>query len=531
MNTQKNTSESIGLNEIIRTCLKKWHYFAICVVVFAIIGGIYYKVSTPVWNISAKVSLRHNESLLGNTTPSISKSLLGAFGLGKSSDNIEDESLKMNSQGYIKNVVKNLDLNKKYIQSEYFGLVKTNLYDCSPVVLWVDPAIADTITESIRFALSINEDKTNIKVKAGKKTIGKFEVLSFPVTLETLWGNFTLEKTAYYNSYDKPMKLNIFYTNYDYMTQIYRKNLFVDYEKRTSDLINLGFKNENIAFAKKVLNEVISTYNKECDDDNKTVADKTVDFINSRLNQTETLLGDADMKIKEFKDKYNLTEIEADVAYYLRASGELQAQSLEAGTQLNVANIILDFVRDEKNKYSLIPYSLTLANENMASILENYNKELAKRNELHQANTQSTLVRSLDNQIEMQRQNLLISLENIKKGLEIAWNNIKKKENEFGSKIGKVPTIEQNYIQLRRDQEIQQTVYVFLLEMREQTAVKGINLLPKLKIIDPPYALNKKDSPRLLNIALIIFIFGMGIPLALIYGIPFLRSIIKEENE
>jgi hypothetical protein len=56
-------------------------------------------------------------------------------------------------------------------------------------------------------------------------------------------------------------------------------------------------------------------------------------------------------------------------------------------------------------------------------------------------------------------------------------------------------------------------------------------LLPKLKIIDPPYVLNKKVSPRLLNIALIIFILGMGIPLALIYGIPFLRSVSIKENE
>ncbi|MDR0682248.1 MAG: hypothetical protein LBG15_10450, partial [Dysgonamonadaceae bacterium] len=513
MNTQKNINETIGINEIIRTCLKKWYYFAICIIVFAIIGGIYYKVSTPVWNIVAKVSLRHNESLLGNASSIAgSQSLLSAFGLGKSSDNIEDESLKMSSQGYIKNVVKNLELNKKYIQSEYLGLVKTDLYDYSPIVLSVDPAVADTITKQIRFALKIKENKTEIKVKAGKETIGKFEVISFPATLETPWGNFTLEKTAYYDSYDKPMNLNISCASYDYTTQIYRKDLFIDYEKRTSDLINLGFKSENTAFAKKVLNEVINIYNKEHDDDNKIVSDKTVDFINSRLVLTESLLAAADKEIKEFKDKYNLTEIEADVAYYLRASGELQVQSLEAGTQLSVANIILDFVRDEKNKYSLIPYNLTLADQNIASVLEKYNEELARRNELHKANAQSAMVRSLDDQIDMQRQNLFISLENIKKGLEIAWDNIKKKENEFSSKIGKVPTIEQNYVQLRRNQEIQQTVYVFLLEMREQTAVKGINLLPKLKIIDPPYVLNKKVSPRLLNIALIIFILGMGIP-------------------
>jgi hypothetical protein len=66
--------------------------------------------------------------------------------------------------------------------------------------------------------------------------------------------------------------------------------------------------------------------------------------------------------------------------------------------------------------------------------------------------------------------------------------------------------------------------------MREQTAIKGISLLPKLKVIDPPYVLNKKVSPRLINMALVIFIFGMGIPLFLIYGIPLFKSLRKREN-
>jgi hypothetical protein len=69
-----------------------------------------------------------------------------------------------------------------------------------------------------------------------------------------------------------------------------------------------------------------------------------------------------------------------------------------------------------------------------------------------------------------------------------------------------------------------------MLEMREQMAVKGINLLPKLKVIDAPYVLNKQASPRLLNVALIVFVLGGGIPLALIYGLPFLRTLRKKDN-
>jgi uncharacterized protein involved in exopolysaccharide biosynthesis len=527
---ENKKSESEQIRDLVLLWLRHWYYFVISFAVCGIIGLIYYKTATPVMNIEARVSLRHDESLMGS---SISKanSMLSAFGLGSGSENIEDETNKMNSQGYIKNIVKKLNLNKVYTQSKYCGLVKTDLYDYSPIVLQVDPLVADTLTSGIFFKLKIKEGKMEVKIKTGKKKIGKFEIVSFPATLETSWGNFTLEKTVYYDQYDKPMNLNILYTNYDYMAQIYRKELFIDFEKRTSDLINLSLKHKNVSYAKNILNEVIKTYNGQWDNDRDLVSGKTLRFIDDRLALTKTFLADADMQIKQFKDKYNLTEITADVTYYLKATSELQAQLLQLENQLNIADIIAHFVQDEKNKYALIPFNLTMSDANMVAVIEKYNEELTRRNELYKANTQSAMVRSLDALIDTQRENLLTSIENIKKSLQVSRDNVKKKDMEFSSKLGNVPSIERDYVSLRREQELQQTIYIFLLEMREQTAIKGINLLPKLNVIDAPYSLNKKVSPRLLNVAIVIFVLGMGIPLSLIYGAPFLRSLRKKENE
>ena len=528
MENQNKNDEAKQIKDIILLWLKHWYYFVVTFGILGTIGIVYYVAATPVWDVSARVSLRHDESLMGGSI-SRTSSIMSAFGLGSSTESVEDESLKMNSQGFIKNVVKNLSLNKQYIQSEYFGLYKTGLYDSSPITLSVDPAMADTITRVIKFTLDIKSDKTKIKAKAETETIGEYEITSYPATIETSWGKYTFEKSPHYNLYGYPLKLRISYSSYDYMAQIYRETLFVDYEKRTSDFINLRFKCEDIPFAKNVLNEVINVYNEEWDKDKWLVSEKTLNFIDTRLALTQKSLLDADVQIQQFKDKYNLTEIEADVTYYLRLTGELQAQLLEAETQLNIVDIIVNFVQDEKNKYALIPYSLPVSDQGMTIAVSKYNEELTKRNELYRNNTQSTLAQSLNEQIEIQRNNLLISLDNVKKGLQIARDNLKKKLNEFNQKIGNVPTIEKDYISLKREQEIQQTIYIFLLEMREQSAVKGISVLPKLKVIDSPYVINKRVSPRLRNVALVVFLLGMAISLSFVYGIPFLKSLREKK--
>ena len=524
MNIQENKSEFEQIKDTVLLWLKHWYYFVISMVICGTLAFVYYKTKTPVMKVSALVSLRHDESL-GAAGSSVSKgqSLLSAFGLGGGkSQNIEDETLKMGSQGYIKKIVRKYNLNFDYTQTYCFGLVKKKRYDYPPLILSVDQAISDTISPVV-FTLDVKKDRTKIKMKFRKKTLGKYEVTSFPSVLETPFGAYTISKSDFYDDYKKPMTIKVFHANYDFMAQIYQKTLLIDFEKKTSDLIHLNMNSENVILAKKILNEIISNYNYEWESDKNLVTDKTLTFINERLQVVENELQKADLSIKNFKDRANLTDIEADVKYYLTLSGELQPALLEAETQLKTNEIIVDFVKDENNKYALLPLNPNMTNLAVAEVVGKYNELLIKRNEMYKSDLQSPLVKELDKTVELQRETLLKMVDNSKKSLQIALNDLKKKESEIKNKIGKIPEIEKDYLQLKRQQELQQTIYIFLLEMREQTGVKGISLLPKLQMIDEPYAVNKPVEPNLIKIAITTLFFGGLFPLLVIYGFPLIK--------
>jgi len=532
MSIQENKSEFEQIKDTVLLWLKYWYYFVISMIICIIIAFIYLKVKTPVMKVTAQVSLRHDESLTGGSSSiSRSQSVLSAFGLGGGSQNIEDESLKMGSQGYIKKIVKKYALNFDYKQSGFLGFVKNELYDRSPLILSADEAISDTIPPVI-FILNINKDQTTVKLKYGKKVIGKYEVSTFPSVLETPLGAFTISKSAYYDSCEKPMDIEVLYANYDFMTQLYKDAIEVDFEKKTSDLIHISMNTENVVVAKKLLNEVIATYNAEWESDKNLVTDKTMTFINNRLQLVNEELLNADQAIQNFKDKYALTDIEADVKYYLSLSGELQPTMLEAETQLKVIDLVVDFVKDEKNKYALLPLGPNIATPAMADIIGKYNEVLAKRNEMNKTNSQSALVQELNDRVEAQRLTLLESIDNVKKGLLISVQNLKKKESEIKSKMGEIPTVEKDYIKLKREQELQQNIYIFLLEMREETGVKGVSLLPKLKVIDEPYVVNKPVEPSRTKVLIMTLFFGgIVLPLTAIYGFPVISNYIRKRKE
>ena len=530
MSIQENKSESEQVISTILLWLRHWYYFVISMAVCLILAFVYMKNKTPVMTVTAQVGLRHDESLSGVSMPR-NQSLLSAFGFGSGSQNIEDETLKMGSQGYVKKIVRKFALNFDYNQSSFFGLIKKKLYDRSPLVLSVNDTISETIAPVV-FTLDVQKDMTIVKMKQGKKTLGKYDVNTFPSVLETPFGTFTISKSAYYDMFKKPAKINVFCANYDFMTQLYKNAILIDFEKKNSDLIHLSMNTENVNFGKKILNEVIATYNSEWESDRNLITDKTLAYINNRLHLASADLLKADQSIQYFKNQYNLTDIEADVKYYLTLSGELQPTLLEAETQLKIIDLIVDFVTDEKNKYALFPLGPNIATPAMAEIIGKYNDALAKRNEMYKANSQSALVKELNDRVELQRETLLKSVENIKNSLLITVGNLRKKESEIKGKIGKIPAIEKDYLQLKREQELQQTIYIFLLEMREQTGVRGVSLLPKLQVIDEPYVIIKPVEPNFKKVAITTLFFGgIFFPLSAIYGFPLIKNYIRKRKE
>jgi uncharacterized protein involved in exopolysaccharide biosynthesis len=528
METPKNKAEKEQVMDLIRLCFRYWYYFAISGAICLTIGIVYLVVKAPVFAVAAQVALRHDDSLAGSAgIGKQSSGMLSMLGIGTGSENIEDETRILNSQGNIKEVVKTLELNKDYTLSEFLGLSKQKLYDQSPIVLSVAPAMSDTISVNIKMNLNVHKDKTKVKVKAGKKTIGKYEITSYPAVLKTSWGDFTLEKSPYYDGYKEPFRLKIVYSNYDAVAQLYRKELDIDYQKKSSDLINIAMNNTNVIVAKQILQTTIDSYNKNRDEDKEYGYSRTMDFINKRLHSTQSDLSEADRQIQEFKDKYNLTDIEADVKFYFTMSGELQASLLKTEMQLHLADALREFIQNDHNKYSLIPFDLNAsADAGVAGIIEKYNEALLKRNELYKTNTQSALAKSIDEQLEAQRKNMILSLDNAKEGLQTALATIKKKDNEINKKIGVIPAVERDYINLKREQELQQTVYIFLLSKREETAVRYAALMPKLKIIDAPYTINDQVAPKKKKTAVVILLFGFGIPFAWLY----FQKLRKEEK-
>lgn len=531
MNNKKEKSEFELIIDLLKNWIRHWYYFVIGLLFCGIVGGIYYKLKTPEYEVLATVVLRSEDSNGGFSGMSVMKSL----GFAKSSpgNNVEDEAIIMGSHGPLKKTVRELDLNKNYTLHKCWGLKKMSLYDTTPVSIGYAENFTDTLNAVIFADVSVNGEKTVIKMKANKEPLGKFKFEKLPASVTTSYGTFTFDKTPSFNDYGESFKLAIVIYGDNLQTEISSGMLTIEEERKTSDIIHLKIVDDNVIRGKDILNNVIKIHNVEHAKEKSLLGERTAAFVNGRLEEVGAELLNTDGEVQVFKEKYGLTDITADAEGYMAQGSELMPLLISAQSQMEAVKLIDTYLSDPQNEYAQIPFALIPAGgEELMKAIAAYNEELAKRNELLQSDKKRTPVtKSLDFQLKAQRDNLLLALKNTRKSVEISVKNLEKKEAELLGKMSRYPVMEKTFLELKRRQELKQALYIYLQQKKEETIMNSVTVNPKLRVVNEPYPLSKPVSPSLFKIMLIvIFIGGVLFPLSAIGLEPYIGPIIRKKK-
>ena len=289
-------------------------------------------------------------------------------------------------------------------------------------------------------------------------------------------------------------------------------------EGKPGRLHHLSLKDNSPSRAEDVLNMLITVYNEEAVKDKNQVAVNTADFINERLIIISRELGGVETELEDFKRTNLVVDLGATTGITMGDAQKYGTEALELETQLRLAGYIKEYLTDPSKETGLIPSNTGISDMNIENQISLYNAAKLKRDRLLGESSESNpVVLELNNSLRSMRQGIIRAVDNLIVSLEVKRHDASARERRAQGRVLSIPRKEREMLSIERQQKIKESLYLYLLNKREENELTQRMTESNARIIDPAAGSNAPVAPKSMMILLASIVLGCAIPAGVLW--------------
>ena len=493
----------------------RWWYVASVLLCLGI--GLVHLYRTPdTYQRTAKIII--DESDQDAALRSIGTLAAGAARM-QAGTSVANEIQALSSPDLMQSVVERLHLETRYVRNEFLRDVE--LYTGTPMEIRL---AGDNPQSNFSFEAEHLSDSTLILRDfvvgpEGEKIKATVEC-NYRDTVMTPAGRIILYPTARSDEADGSIRI-IWQNSRNVAKNLVRK-LSVGRSGKESTVVQLSFEDNFPSRATNILSTLIDIYNEEWVRTQNESARNTSAFINERLVIIEKELGGIENDLKQYKEVNKLTNMDAISRAYIDETSEYAAKDFEVSNQLSVAQYIKDYLNNPVNENALIPANLGLTTGNIETQIAEYNSLILQRDRLSTGSGKNNpLITDLNNSIASLRSAILRSVDNSIATLQLQAQKIQAQESQIMARIALNSGQELQLLSIQRQQMVKESLYIFLLQKREENELAALVNVGNTRLIERPEGPAAPIAPNKMFILAFCLLVGLGIP----FGIILLKRI------
>ena len=491
-----------------------WKFFVLSVLIFSIASFLFLRYTAKEFNSTAKIKILDKEE--SSFKLPTAKDLFS-----KNNINIENEIEVIKSYPILAQVCENNNLNIEVLKK---GSILNSIDEKPP--LSIMPLIPIDSLNNFSFQVNIKENK--------------FEVVNLYDNVKYLFNGFSTAKSKHSLPFQILLDVNSFEAGINsYIINFYskknavkklRSRLVVDQLGNESDIISLQFKSSNKIYSENILNEIISVFNEDGVADRRLLHKRTIDFVNDRYAYLSAELDSIEIAKQDYKAENDLVDLSTNSVVSIEKSVKSEEKIFSTENQISIIKMLISTL--DSSEIDLLPANLEIESQEINTLISEYNQSVVERKKLIlSAGTNNPSFRQLNEIISDKRLNIIFSLKNHLKKLKNLKIKLSKQFYKYDEQMSNIPEKEKVLRSIERNQQIKESLYLFLLQKREEAQVSFAVTEPSIKVVE--YA-ESDDSP-LFPQSNIIYVFsvliGLIIPFITLYLMFFFNNKIYSKSQ
>ena len=520
--------ESLGSSNFLHTAIRHWWLFALSFIFCFGILFLYLRKTLPSYIVSSTVLVDDHSLSFAGIGNSKGNSMLKSV-MGGGDVNVFNEIEILASENLAAKTVDALDINCRYYEKTGF-LKKQDHYGTSPIIVEAPKELFDTLSVTLPFKIKVYADgKTDITVKKGMfSNYAELKGVELPATVKTPFGLFVVKPTQYFTPKHEYSITASVAGNIPAALEL-QKDMTVDLKAKKTDIVYMDVMDNDVKRGRDILNTLVRLYNERGMKESDTQGMTTARFIDERLSLIYKNLMGSEAEIEAYKKAHSLVDPYTQVKSSIIKGETSESAIIALETQYRIASMIKGFITDPANKHSLIPFE---SDSLSAKMVRSYNALITQRQHLEtSAKADNPALVQLDQQLNAMRENMLGSVNNALGAMRIKIDKAKDVQGESKGDMSQFASTERETRTLYRNQAIQNELYIFLLQKREENALKMAAAQPKGTMVDEAYAASEPVKPKKPLLAFVALMMTFAIPFCILYVKKMLKNKIGSQDE
>lgn len=527
--TIENTPQSstqVKISDIIFITLKRWPWILLSLVVCVGCAVLYVLRTQPMYTRSASIVIKSSSS--GSSISDINA--FAEMGLVQTNSNVNDEISKLESPDIMIEVVKRLSLDETYHVDGRFH--KDLLYGSSLPINVDFATLSDS--ESGSATVKVDSDGTmslhDVVLNGAQVDLPNGGRVTPGDTVRTSAGNIVVNLTGRGNA--KGMTIYVSKTPLLVASSMFSDRLTVVLKEKLGNTINLTAIDYSPERAVDLLNGVIAVYNEKWLQDKNQVSVSTANFINERLAVIESELGHVDSDIASYQSEHLIPDVQQAASMYMTENQVASTQMMDLNNQLQMTRFLRSYLEGEASKNQPLPVNSGSGNPAIEAQINQYNTVMLERNRFA-ANSSVThpMVSDMDNRLASMRAAILSSLDNQITTLETQRRNLQSSKAGTTARIAANPTQANYLLSVERQQKVKESLYLFLLQKREENELSQAFTAYNTEIIQRPIGSSAPTTPVKSRILMVAFVLGLALPFGATFVIESLNTRVRGRKD
>lgn len=522
----RGASQQFSIREFLLLCVANWRWFILSIIVMVGLAVLYIKCIPPTYTRVTSILIKSDDKKGSSSGDAVLKEL----GINDASANVTNEIQTLTSINIASKIVEQLHLDVEYYHDGMFH--KELVYGLNLPVTVNFEGLNNYESVKMQLALSSNgtvklsditlngeSQGNNISLKLGEKVRLNNRV------------KISVDPSPYYKK-GYSDQLEIVRISPEAATSAVQSRLTASLRDKNSTIIDISYTDVSTTRAENILSTLVAAYNENWVRNRNQQTVSTNEFIKERLGVIEEELGSVDKNISEYKSSHLLPDVQAVGSMAISQASEAEQQSNALNNQLYMARYIKGYLTDGRHENQLLPSNSGIENTNIEKQISEYNDVLLRRNN-HLANSsaQNPLVMDLEQNLSVLRHSIIQSLDNEMTMLNTHKSSVSASHGEAVAKMASNPRQAKYLLSVERQQKVKESLYLFLLQKREENELSQAFTAYNTQQLDPPHGSNEPTAPQSQNILLAALAIAFLLPGAIIFLRETLNTTVRGRKD